>query len=193
MADAPTAFPLAWPVGWPRTAARQSGPYRTELSTALNNLRSQLRLLCGETAARTLVLSSNYTLGSDNPADPGVVAYFTWEREAMAIPCDRWQKIAHNCQAIALTIEAMRAMERHGAKHMIKAMFRGFAALPAPNRVDWRGTLGFAPDQQPSLDQIQYRRRTLAAQHHPDLGGNDAVMAEINAAADAAMAEIANG
>jgi hypothetical protein len=60
----------------------------------------------------------------------------------VAIPCDRWAKVEQNVQAIALTIESMRAIQRHGAKHMIKAMFQGFTALPAPD--DWRGVLGNA-------------------------------------------------
>lgn len=106
----PTAYPLAWPDGWPRTQGRAKGPYRTPLATALNNLRKELRGLCGDRAAGTLLLSSNYALGADTPKDPGVVAYFTWEGEQMAIPCDRWLTVEQNVQAIALTIEAMRAM-----------------------------------------------------------------------------------
>ncbi len=69
-------------------------------------------------------------------------AYFMLDGAQVAIPCDRWAKVEQNVQAIALTIESMRAIQRHGAKHMIKAMFQGFTALPAPD--DWRGVLGNA-------------------------------------------------
>ncbi len=185
MGDMPQAYPLAWPPGWPRTPVRHKGVYRTALSTALNNLRSQLRMLCGDSAARTLVLSSNATLGNDAPADPGVVAYLTWEGQQIAIPCDRWHRIEHNVQAIALTIEAMRAMERHGAKHMIKAMFQGFVALP-PAGDDWRAALGFPA----TLADAEKNYRELARAAHPDAGGSTEAMARLNAARDRARKEL---
>src|SRR4051794_26675 len=116
----PTAHPLHWPNGWPKTEAmrREHARFKTTISAALANLKKQIQLMGGT----GLVLSSNYTLGMENPKDCGVVAYFQWQGIAMAIPCDRWLRIEHNVQAIALTIEAMRGMERWGAKHMIKAM-----------------------------------------------------------------------
>ena len=41
-----------------------------------------------------------------------------------------------------------------------------------------------------SIDLIQQRRRELAAMHHPDRGGNPDQMSAVNAAADAALAEL---
>jgi hypothetical protein len=190
MGDSPSAYPLAWPAGWPRTASRQRGTYRTELPTALKNLNKELSALCGPRAAATLVLSSNVTLGRQQPPDPGVVAYLTWDGQQIAIPCDRWMTVAHNVQAIALTIEAMRAMERHGAKHMIKAMFQGFTAIRGPGPKPWREIMGIAIDSPVTRDQINERFRLLARSHHPDVGGSEARMAEINAARDAGLREI---
>ena len=187
----PAAFPLAWPHGWPRTPARAKGTYRTTLAGALANLKREVAALMGASAARTLILSSNVTLGNDAPADPGVVAYVTWEQQQIAIPCDRWTAVAANVQAIALTIEAMRAIERHGAKHMVKAMFSGFVALPSPAaQRSWREVLGFDPVERVTAEIINARRRRMAAQAHPDRGGSHAAMAAINAAADAALKEI---
>jgi hypothetical protein len=177
MAD-PVAYPLAWPAGWPRTTVRQPGKYRTSLAAALNNLRDEVRLLFGEGASKTLLLSSNATLLDPRPKDPGVVVYLTWEKQQVAIPCDRWTTVDANVQAIALTIEAMRAMERHGAKHMIRAMFQGFVALPAPGE-DWRAVLG-NPD---TLAAAEARYRDLARDAHPDRpGGSNAAMARLNGA-----------
>lgn len=191
MADTPTAYPLAWPDGWPRTQGRAKGPYRSPLGTAINNLRRELKGLCGERAANTLLLSSNVTLGSEAPKDPGVVAYFTWEQEAMAIPCDRWWTVEQNVQAIALTIETMRAMERHGAKHMIKAMFRGFVALPAPER--WADVLfpRGAPDPM-TLETAETAYKRHAREAHPDQpGGSHEKMARLNDAIARARKELA--
>ncbi len=191
MAD-PIAYPLAWPPGWPRTNPRQAGSYRTQLAGALTNLRSEIRLLSGQASAASLVLSSNVTLGAEKPSDPGVVAYFQFEGDQVAIPCDRWQLVAHNVQAIALTIESMRAMERHGAKQMIKAMFRGFLALPSPGKQPWRAVLGFRPDEHVTKAMVQAKRREMARLHHADAGGTGSRMAEINAAADDALREAAD-
>jgi hypothetical protein len=130
----PTAFPLQWPPGWPRTPAvqRQAWPRDGSLtvSGALRELTEELRRL----GARNVVLSSNCTLGVDKPADPGVVAYAVYEAQNIAIPCDRWTSVGGNLRAIAKTIEAMRGMERWGAKHMIRAMFQGFTAIAAPTK-----------------------------------------------------------
>lgn len=182
-----SAYPLAWPPGWPRTKVRERGPYRTELATALKNLRKELGLLAGQRAATSLVLSSNVTLGAESPADPGVVAYFLRDEQQVAIPCDRWNNVAHNVQAIALTIESMRAIERHGAKHMVTAMFQGFTALPAPAK-GWRAVLGMPPEA--GLDAAEVAYRTLARGSHPDTGGSHERMAELNTAIAAARKEL---
>lgn len=192
MTAAPSAYPLAWPAGWPRTASPQKGAYRTSLAGALKNLKTQVGLLCGNAAAASLVLSSNVTLGRENPRDPGVVAFFLWDKQAISIPCDRWLLVEANVQAIALTIEAMRAMDRHGAKHMIRAMFQGFTALPAATagQRHWRTVLGFPDAVRPSSDLVRARHRELAKMAHSDVGGTDEAMAAINAARDQALAEI---
>jgi hypothetical protein len=188
----PTAYPLAWPANWPRTGPglRAKGAYRTTLPAALKNLRDQLRLLAGPAVERTLVLSSNATLGVDAPADPGVVAYFVWDQKPLAIPCDRWQRIEQNVQAIALSIEAMRAIERHGAKHMVTAMFSGFLALPAPART-WREVLGL-PAGPHSARDVETMFRRLAEKMHPDRGGSHDAMAALLAARDQGLKEVGN-
>jgi len=172
-----TAYPLSWPAGWPKTDAsrRETARFNTTLPAALANLQKQIKLMGG----KNLILSSNYTLGSANPKEPGVVAYFDWCAEphkypqqflSMAIPCDRWLRIEHNVQAIALTVEAMRGMERWGAKHMIKAMFTGFKALPAAKSSDWWVVLDV--DRNAQVDHIKERYRSLVKQFHPDNGGS---------------------
>lgn len=182
------AYPLSWPPGWPRTKARERGPYRTELSAALKNLRRELGLLAGQRAATSLVLSSNVTLGAESPADPGVVAYFLRGEQQVAIPCDRWHSVAQNVQAIALTIESMRAIERHGAKHMVTAMFQGFTALPAPAK-GWREVLRMPPEAPLAAAEAAYRALARAA--HPDAGGSHEMMAALNAAITEARRELA--
>lgn len=97
------------------------------------------------------------------------MAYFAWAEISMAIPCDRWNRIEQNVQAIALTVEAMRGMERWGAKHMIKAMFTGFKELP-PAGDHWWKVLGVEATASEAMVRESYR--CLVKKHHPDAGGN---------------------
>lgn len=133
-----------------------------------------------------VVLSSNASLGNDNPKDPGVVAYFDLRGTPMAIPCDRWRKIQDNIYAIALTVEAMRGMERWGAKHMITAMFSGFKALPerASGINPWE-LLGINQDASEADITAAYKRKAMTM--HPDKGGTNETWAQLREAHDFAM------
>ena len=166
--SAPNAYPLCWPAGWPRTETqRERSKFKTTLPSALSNLKHQIELMGG----KSVLLSSNYTLACENPKDPGVVAYFEWSKMPMAIPCDRWDRIESNVQAIALTVEAMRGMDRWGAKHMIRAMFTGFKQLPMnTNGESWWTVLGVPEDSKVELVRGAYNR--LVKESHPDRGGD---------------------
>lgn len=106
-------------------------------------------------------------------------------------PCDRWRTIAENVQAIAKTIEALRGIERWGAKHMVKAAFRGFAALPekASSRTCWQ-VLGLLSGSQQTRDHIETAYRAKAKECHPDAGGTHEQMAELNEARQQALQSI---
>lgn len=183
----PTPYPLVWPATWPRhTGTRQAWPSSgnaMSLGAALKECQDELRRI----GARNIVLSSNVTLGAGRPADPGVVAYCTYDGMQVAIPCDRWNTVAGNLRAIAKTIEAMRGMERWGAKHMIRAMLTGLTALPGTRA--WWDVLGVA--QTASIEEVEAAHRQAARKHHPDRGGDPTAMAAINAARDAARAALA--
>lgn len=172
----PQHYPLQWPPGWQRAQFRERARFKTTLPSALSNLKKQIELMGGS----QVILSSNCTLGHENPRDPGVVAYFLWSKKQLAVPCDRWDRVESNVQAIALTVEAMRGMERWGAKHMIEAMFTGFKLLPAGESRAWWQVLGV--DQSASLHQAKEAFRALAPTCHPDTGGTNNAMAELNAA-----------
>jgi DnaJ-class molecular chaperone len=81
----------------------------------------------------------------------------------------------------------MRGIERWGASDMMERAFSAFEALPPP-RSHWE-TLGIRPGSSADAIQAAYRAKARAA--HPDAGGSDAAMAELNSARDAALKEIA--
>lgn len=205
-------YPLQWPNAKPRTpnGSRQFGRFVTRreragrgyksnepvtLSEAIKRLQDELDRL----GAADFILSTNVALrldglprgGQSAPADPGACVYFKLKGKAHALPCDRFTKVEQNIAAIAAHIEATRAIERYGVADMGE-LFR-FAALPAPGQDTargWRTVLGFDEGDRPSAALIEKAYRKAASMSHPDKGGSDARMAEVNTARDQAMREV---
>lgn len=173
------AYPLAWPLGWPRAARPQRASFRASFGAARDDVFNELRLL----GARNVVMSTNVELRRDGlpyasrpePDDKGVAVYFILRGEEQCIPCDKWDKVADNLRAIVKTINALRGLERWGAKEMVDAAFRGFKALPAGGseveyRAPWQDVLEVNRDA--SREEITAAYRRLAKETHPDKGGN---------------------
>lgn len=181
------AYPLYWPFGRPRTEPyrRQKAQFVTTFAKARDDVVRQIRLL-GQVAPGSMIVSTNVTLrrdglplaGQRQPDDPGVAVYFTRKKTPMCFACDRWNKVEHNMQAIAKTIDALRGVARWGTGDMMQAAFTGFIALPAPVSGEWWRVLDVPQDSTAETIKAAYRR--LAAEHHPDKGGDPARMAEIN-------------
>lgn len=210
MPEAVTAYPLCWPQGHGRRPPgerkygkfsemeyRDGRSYKTaapiSVAQAYSRLMDELSRLRG--VSRT-VLSTNLEVRRDGaprsdgrkPADPAVALYFQLKGRPVVMPCDTYTEVAQNIAALAAHIEATRAIARHGVAS-IEAMFTGFMAIRAPGPRPWREVLGMASDARPTREVIEARRRHLAQKHHPDVGGSEALMAEINAAVDRALSE----
>lgn len=210
-----TRFPLAWPDGWRRTKAQArvrakfnkktmkygsdgNALYRqsSEISIAEGTRRVLAELQSFGVEDGDAIISTNLKVRLDGlpisnqkePDDSGVAVY--WKRpkdqkhKVMAI--DRYDRIADNLAAIAATLEAMRAIERHGGAMILERAFTGFDALPSPN--DWRHVLGF--ETTPTLQDAKRRYLDLATKRHPDAGGSNAAMSELNAAWESAQREL---
>lgn len=191
------AYPLRWPLGWKRTSMNQRAANNNWKGTTdkyRRELLDELRRL----GATDIVISTNVPLRKDGefyadfrtPDDPGVAIYFKRGGKAFSLACDKYTRITWNVHAIGLTIEAMRQIERCGASDMLDRAFTGFAALPESTEKSWRNVLGFAPGEFPSMDHVERLYRERARQAHPDRGGSDAAMQELNRARDAARAEL---
>ena len=86
-------------------------------------------------------------------------------------------------QAVWKTIEALRGIARWGTGDMMERAFTGFEALPAPGqhaKHPWWQVLGVHQNATPEEIKTAYRRQAMAC--HPDHGGSEALMAEVNAA-----------
>jgi hypothetical protein len=144
---------------------------------------------------RSVVISSNLMLRNDGlprsgqraPDDPGVAVYWGNGPQARCIAVDQYDRVADNLAAIAATLEAMRAIERHGGAAILERAFTGFVALPAPTA--WWQTLGLKTPN-PSRQEIEDAHRSLIMKHHPDRGGSTEMAAKINAARDTGLQAI---
>lgn len=188
-------FPLVWPEGWPRTPDHKrehSLFYNNTIGKARTELLAEVRRLGGQ----HVVISSNLPLRQDGlPAavrtritDPGVAIYFARDSQGLCIPCDKWLLIEDNLRAITKTIEALRGIERWGAKQMVDAAFSGFAALPEQTSGSgWWDVLGLRDSTVPR-ELIEQNYRALAKQFHPDVGGDPELWHAIQLAYEQATA-----
>ena len=189
MADI-TAHPLCWPSGMPRTRYRDYSRFGDHtIGTAFRTVFEQLRMM----GCSHVVVSSNYAVKQDGipyskqpkslDSEPGVAVYFKDSKgRDRAMACDKWTTAAHNAWAIAKSIEAMRGLERWGMADVLDRVFEGFAALPP--RTPWYEVLGVPADCPLSAAEVAYRQ--LARVRHPDCGGSEHEMAELNAAIEEA-------
>ncbi len=177
------AYPLQWPNGKRRFANRQRSKFgERSIEQATQKLCNELRLMRGS----SMVISTNLRLRNDGlpyskqaqPGDTGVAVYFLRDKKQMCFACDRWDRIQDNIYAIAMTIEALRGIERWGTGDMVEQAFTGFVALPAPKNP--YEILGVGPDA--SDDEIDAAYRLRAKSAHPDTGGSIAAMQELTEA-----------
>jgi hypothetical protein len=210
------AYPLQWPAGWPRTPVSQQrhGKFHTMKREPGRAYNSQVEITIAEATKRVLaelarmgidrdniVISTNLELRQDGlpysrqpvPRDAGAAVYWhvkKGEQRVMAI--DQYYKVEENLAAIAATLDAMRAIERHGGAQILDRAFTGFTALPAPVAYrTWREVFGWSEHKMPKPGEIRARFRELASVRHPDrAGGSDAAMSELNVAMAEAEKEI---
>lgn len=189
------AYALTWPPGWPRTPNRAKSLFKTTLPGAINNVQTSLKQFASDSGKgiSDMMVSSNVTLMDNNPKDPGVAVYFTWDGISTCIAVDRYLTLAENLQAIHHVIEAERTKLRHGGLNLVRAAFRGYAALPPPSGSSqraWRDVLNAGPSIK-SKEVIDKLYRDAAAKAHPDkAGGSHDKMSELNAARADAYREI---
>jgi hypothetical protein len=195
------AYPLAWPAGKPRTPWHKIERSRFEPGNRPQEVANVIAEL-GRLGARNVVVSTNLRLRNDGlpyardraPDDQGVAVYFDYAGGQKCFACDRWRTIEENLRAIYKSIEAIRGLERWGSKSFVDAAFTGFSALPAPSqhaKRSWRQVLGILHDGPIDRAGIDALYRNRARERHPDMGGSDDAMAELNAARAAAYEEIA--
>ena len=191
------AYPLAWPDGWKRNdpSAQTFGrfgvrtSFKSSFSDHMYTQKKQISIAEAVSRIRAeldrmglrdddIVISSNLRLRLDGlprsdqrePDDSGAAVY--WIDKSGATRCmaiDRYRRVADNLAAIAATLDAMRAIERHGGAEILNRAFTGFAALEHQGE-NWWDVLEVRRDASREAIDANYRR--LRSQHHPDKGGD---------------------
>ena len=200
------AYPLTWPEGWKRTTYRKApkfSRYDRKLSVmdGVERVLAELdRLGHGRD---DIVISTNLRTRLDGfprsnepePLDPGVAVY--WQKpdgsSQRVIAIDAYTTVAGNLGAIAATLDAMRAIERHGGAQILERAFTGFTALPSPETVtapNWRTILEFAADAKLTREDIEQRYKVLRSRSHPDKGGTVEWFTAVTKAYEQACAEL---
>jgi len=201
--------PLAWPQGYPKTTSRKLAQFGAKRDSGMGfrslNIQEATKRLREEIARHgvrdfeeDIVVSTNLKVGvsglprSDQgePGDPGVSVY--WEtrdgkKRNMAI--DIYTRVADNIAAVAATLEAMRAIERHGGKVIQDKAFAGFDALPAPDTCWEILNMNLLPEHQRTKEVVVKHFKERAAQTL-DHRGMPIDMGALVKARDEALAKI---
>ena len=192
--DSTRAYPLYWPEGWPRAKSHQVKRARFgdhSVAEGRRVIADQVRLFGG----RDLIVSSNLELRLDGnprsnqrqPADRGVAIFFKRAGQDMALACDIYTTVEDNLWALCRTLDALRQIERDGSPSLINRAFKGFAALPDPDRREWWDVLGVA--RTANDEEIKRAYFLLAKQYHPDnsITGNPDTFRQLQTAYEQAM------
>lgn len=183
------SYPLAWPAGKPVTRNSVRSPFGRNhtVASGIDEIRRNLKLMGG----RNVVVTSNLPMRNDGQpsgsasvregASRGVAVYWTVDNTPHVMACDTYWRVECNMRAIALSLEAMRGIERWGAVQAAQ-MFQGFQALPPGTgevpeaQRPWREVLGgdagwpdgLSPEDELVIAKARYKAAIKKV--HPDAG-----------------------
>lgn len=186
---------VEWPEGFERTAEADREPYphgfRVDRRRAFENILEELKKLGAEevridSGATQKTVDPNQLSQDPDPDDPSVVVYFSKAGSDFAVPCDKWDNVRDNAQAIAKYLNAKRALGRYGVK-TVESEFTTQKLPPGDEEAAEDGSetsggdgndderpphkvLGVPSDADD--DEIKAAARALKKEYHPDAGGD---------------------
>lgn len=205
-------YPLSWPEGWKRTTVRKAAQFgkagtvtgqfsrtdikRLSVENAFDRLERELEAF--DIKGDTVIVSTNLKLNmrgvpsgnAGEPSDPGVAVYWTRNGKAQCMAIDVYTRVADNLAAVAASLAAMRAIERHGGAQILDRAFIGFAQISERRGRPWREIFAYKEHERPSFDHVDDRYKRMARTVHSDAGGSHDAMVELNAAREEARREL---
>ena len=169
---------------------QKRSPFRAKYAMTLDLLETELGhlrakdILIQAYFCREDIRNDGWPRSNARPQKPGVVVTFHKGGAAMSFPCDRFDGWEDNLRAIALSLQALRMVDRYGVTGN-NEQYRGFAALPPKS--DTRAAAlqflnrvtGLPVPQIQSDPQGAYRLAARAC--HPDTGGSSSQFHELQA------------
>lgn len=203
-----SASPLTWPAGWARAKLRKRAKFHAggggrrgrdlTVSDGTMRINNELRALGVKNGG--FIVSTNLQLridglprsGQGEPRDPGAAVYWRTDRadRELVMAIDIYDRVADNLGAIAASLEALRAIERHGGAQILERAFTGFVALPAPKSC-WQILHLGAGASIEAIETAWRRKIRELRSSHP--GGDHPDEAALNAARDEALRLAASG
>jgi len=181
--DIPATFrPITlWPGA--ETRERKSAAFSAAWQSTLELLKRELRMLDARRVVVEIAMHEGqirrdgYPYSNARATHPGVILSFESKYGPLRYPCDTYTRWEDNLRAIALALEALRAVDRYGVTRRAE-QYAGWKALPAGG--------GSAERGRELIRQHGGVRAALLATH-PDQGGT----VEDFAAVQAARGEVA--
>lgn len=201
MSDYPIGMTLRPITVWPRaeTRSRQRSQFSAPWRATLNALDRELVHLGGGRHRAPSVLQiamreQDFRLdglprANAIPSHPGVILNIEpANRPPLSMPCDKFDRWTDNLRAIALSLEALRKIERYGTTPG-NEQYRGWQAIEAKPAFDSSlaaldflcGVAGVPADGGEDPASV-YRKAAFAA--HPDRGGSRELFDQVQAARD---------
>lgn len=124
-----------------------------------------------------------------DPATEGSTVEFWVRGEKRTLTCTRFLGYRTNMRAVYLTLEALRKAEERGILRELVEAAAGFLEAPKGGRSKrpWFEVLAVSPVSPLVVAAAAYK--ALAKKAHPDGGGSDELMAELNQALEDAEKE----
>jgi len=191
---------------WPMepTKSKRPDPFRTTYLQTLDLLESELRHL----RANEVLIQAFFTreqLRNDGwpkttaaPREAGVILSFKSRGKPLSFPCDRYQTFDGNMRALALSLQALRAVDRYGVtKHA--EQYQGWTQIDAAPLEGFRSKedaasfiasqMGYADPREgirwilSHPDNLREAYRNAARTLHPDNnGGSDELFKKLQQA-----------
>lgn len=120
------------------------------------------------------------------PHDPAIIISFESRHGPLRYGCDTYDDHLANLRAIALALEALRAVDRYGVTKRGE-QYQGWKALPAMSlshteAVSFLASVTGIGNPDESRENLQALYREAAKRLHPDVGGNRAMWDQLQRA-----------
>jgi hypothetical protein len=170
---------------WPKAPTpphrRRDAAFRAPYAKTLDLLEHELDML----KARDIIVQAYFTLSqirndgwpysSARPSEPGVIVSCQTPKGPLSFPCDTYHTFDDNLRAIALSLQALRAVDRYGVTQHAE-QYKGFTPLPSGETKSREDAAHFVSihgdiDYLKILENAEHRDtalRNAAMKLHPD-------------------------